>query len=77
MSWIKTKNRLPDTDRLCWLYNEETGGIKLGSLFAIENGIYWTISNGYFERDLGRIESDCELDDNYEFTHWQYVPDLP
>lgn len=77
MSWMKTKNRLPDTDRLCWLYNDETGEIKLGSLNSETDGYLWAMSDHLFTRDLGRIESECELDDNYEFTHWQYVPDLP
>lgn len=77
MSWIKTKNRLPDTDRLCWLYNEDTHSIQLGVLLGYDEGIVWAFTNGQFTKDFDKIRTDYDEELQDEFTHWQYVPDLP
>jgi hypothetical protein len=59
-----------------WLYNIDTNYLALGALVYIHGWVY-VISNGIIYAKGGIISSECELDDEYEFTHFALLPELP
>lgn len=42
-----------------------------------ESGWLWAVSNGTIYQEGGRIVSECEMDDDYDFTHWLPLPNVP
>lgn len=59
-----------------WLYNENNKWLCLGCA-VYEDGWMWAVSNGVIYAENGQIVSECECDDDYEFTHYCKLPKLP
>lgn len=59
-----------------WLYNQNTGFITLGCMIY-EDGWLWAVSNSVIYSKDNKIISECECDDDYEFTHYCKLPNLP
>ena len=76
MEWISTKDRLPEELETVWVFNKETKVISLGCI-VYDDGWMWAVSNGSVYIKDYKIVSECELDDEYIFTHWMLLPDLP
>lgn len=76
MNWINVKHKLPEELETVWAFNINTKFIALASLFY-SDGWMWAISNGTIYIEDQRIVSECEHDDEYVFTHWMRLPDLP
>jgi hypothetical protein len=79
--WISLKKSYPKENETVWLYNANTNHIALGLRVWIndgdDSGWMWAISNGIIYSENGRIVSECETDDDYEFTHFSRLPVLP
>lgn len=76
MEWISVKDKLPDELQTVWACNNETNFVALACL-TYYDGWIWAISNGTIYSEDGKIISECELDDDYDFTHWMPLPELP
>jgi len=76
--WISVTDELPDELQTVWACDMGTGYVKLACIiYDYEYGFLWSISNGVIYSENGIIISECELDDDYSFTHWQPLPELP
>lgn len=79
---IKTLADLPE-EITVWLYNIETNYLALGELVYPgapddpDAGWLFAVSDGTIYAEDGRIIAECELDDEYEFTHFALLPELP
>jgi hypothetical protein len=66
-----------------WLYNIDTNYLALGALVysgapdEYDAGWLYAVSNGTIYAEDGKIIAECELDDEYEFTHFALLPELP
>jgi hypothetical protein len=77
-SFIPFTEARPEEKETVWLYNEDNNFVALGCRVWIDGeGWFWAISNGVIYAENGKIVLECEFDDNYEFTHWSRLPDLP
>ena len=76
MEWIEVSKQLPKENETVWAINKEKGWVMLASL-VYEDGWFWTVSNGIIYAENKNIVSECELDDDYDITHWQSLPELP
>lgn len=74
--WISVEDRLPDELQTVWALNKKDKFIALACLFY-DDGWLWAVSNGTIYLEYGKIVSECDLDDEYEFTHWQPLPEAP
>jgi hypothetical protein len=74
--WIFLGDKSPNELETVWAYNNETGFVALACMVYNE-GWLWSISNGNIYSEDGKIVSECELDDDYDFTHWMPLPELP
>jgi hypothetical protein len=74
-----TPDNMPPEKQTVWAYNENTHHVALAEFMHVTNeGWFWTLSNGIIYADeSGRIVAETELDDNYEFTHFAILPELP
>jgi len=72
---------MPDEKETVWLYNANTNHVALGCLMwvgcDVDDGWIWALSNGTIYSENGKIVSECEADDDYEFTHFSRLPALP
>lgn len=76
MEWINVKEKLPEENETVWAINKEKGWVMLGCLIY-DDGWLWAKSNGFIYAENGNIVAECELDDDYDVTHWQPLPKLP
>ena len=81
-SFISLDDSKPNENETVWLYNKNNKFVALGCLVWVggdsdERGWVWAVSNGTIYNENGKIVSECEFDDDYEFTHWSRLPDLP
>lgn len=76
MEWISVEDKLPEEQQTVWAYDNKTKFITLACLMYYD-GWLWTVSNGMIYVEDGKIISECELDDDYDFTHWMPLPELP
>jgi len=76
MEWINVQDRLPKELETVWVFNKETKIISLGCI-VYDDGWMWAVSNGSVYIEDYKIVSECELDDEYIFTHWQSLPEPP
>ena len=76
MKWICVKDKLPEELQTVWAYNNETKFVALAFL-TYYDGWLWAVSNGTIYSEDGKIIIECELDDDYDFTHWMPLPELP
>lgn len=69
----------PDENETVWLYNSKDKFVALGChVWTGEEGSWcWALSNGSIYADNDKIVSECDVDDDYEFTHWCRLPVLP
>lgn len=74
--WVSVKDKLPEENETVWAYNINDKFIALACLVYVD-GWLWAVSNGSIYTDRGNIISECELDDEYEFTHWIPLPKVP
>jgi len=77
LKWIPTKDKLPKESQTVWAYNNKTKFIALACLTYQEDTWLWAVSNGIIYSENNEIISECELDDDYDFTHWMELPQLP
>ena len=76
-NWILIADKLPPTGQDVWLFNELFEHITIGGLYPGENDDFcWSALSGDMYVKRGKIVCESEQDD-YEFTHWQLLPDLP
>ncbi len=77
--WISFSDELPDENETVWLYNEGNKFVALGCRVwtGEDGGWLYALSNGNIYNESGKIVSECEVDDDYEFTHWSRLPALP
>ena len=79
-TWVSIeKGCYPDPLETVWLYNPANGALALGchTYNGQDDGWCWAISNGIIYAENGQIVSECEVDDDYLFTHWRRLPLLP
>lgn len=76
MNWIETKNKMPKENQTVWLFNINTGWVNLGCRVYVDSGWLWAITNGVIYNENNCIVSECELDDDYNVTHWSPLPEL-
>lgn len=76
MGWIDVNDSLPEENETVWAYSVYTNFVALAAV-VYGQGWLWAISNGTIYIDNGKIVSECESGDDYEFTHWQPLPRLP
>ena len=76
MEWISVKDKLPEELQTVWACNNKTKFVALACL-TYYDGWLWAISNGSIYSEDGKIISECELDEDYDFTHWMSLPELP
>lgn len=77
LKWIPTKDQLPKESQTVWAYNNRTKFIALACLTYQEDTWLWAVSNGIIYSENNEIISECELEDDYDFTHWMELPQLP
>lgn len=77
MEWIDVNERLPNELDTVWMYNVYTNFIALGAHVFVGDGYVWSKSNNLIYEEDGLIFSECEIDDDYEITHWIPLPELP
>ncbi len=78
VNWIPLSLMFPNEDEVVWLYNKNNNVIHLGCHTYVRNeGWFWAISTGVIYSDNNIIMSECEFDDDYEFTHFSILPKLP
>jgi len=77
--WASFAQGFPDENETVWLYNRLNKFVALGCrVWTGEDGGWcWALSNGTIYGENGKIVSECEMDDDYEFTHWSRLPVLP
>ena len=77
--WASFAQGFPDENETVWLYNSMNKFVALGCrVWTGEDGGWcWALSNGTIYGENGKIVSECEMDDDYEFTHWSRLPVLP
>lgn len=75
--WTPFSVSSPAESETVWLYNVNNGSLALGCLAWVESRWLFAISNGVIYTENGKIVAECELDDDYEFTHWAKLPELP
>ena len=76
MKWIKTKDKMPNELETVWAFNENDNFISLACI-VYDDGWMWAVSNGSVYLKDKKIVSECELDDEYIFTHWMPLPEPP
>jgi len=76
LNWIDVNVVLPEDGQTVWACNDKTGFVALACLVYDESWL-WAVSNGNIYSENGKIISECELDDDYDFTHWHPLPELP
>lgn len=78
-SWVSFEQGFPDENETVWLYNCNNNHIALGCrVWTGEDGGWClALSNGTIYGENGKIVSECDIDDDYEFTHWSRLPELP
>lgn len=76
MEWIKVDKKLPAENETVWAINKEKKYVWLACLIY-DDGWLWAVSNGTIYSENGNIVSECEMDDEYDVTHWQPLPKLP
>lgn len=76
IGWISLKEKHPEENQTVWACNINTGYVALCCL-VYEDGWLWAKSNGLIYSENGKIVSECETDDDYDFTHWIPLPELP
>jgi len=76
-NWIDINDKLPNENETVWLYNIKTKFVALGAL--VWSDCYWIFAttNGIIEEEDGKISAECELDYDWEVTHWHALPELP
>lgn len=78
MKWISVKEKMPKQNETVWICNQETGFVTIGSyVYFYNEGWFWVVTNGVIYSEEREIISECELDDDYNITHWQKLPKLP
>jgi hypothetical protein len=75
-NWIPLMLELPDESETVWLYNVDSKFLALGCRIVEGDDWLWAVSNGVIYAEGGKIVSECEPDD-YEFTHFCRLPELP
>jgi hypothetical protein len=74
--WIKTSDELPITGVPVWAY--EGSQPYLAELDHIDEGLAWVRVYGEpYMVDGTWYSPDTEYDDDYNPTHWQYLPEPP
>jgi len=79
-NWSSLNDGLPEDleeNETVWACNKETGFVALACLVYCEDGWLWAISNGVIYSENGKIISECDIDDAYDFTHYQRLLKLP
>lgn len=78
-TWKRLNESLPDENETVWLYNEVTKFVALGCRVwtGEDGGWLYALSTGSIYNESGKIVSECEVDDDYEFTHFSRLPALP
>ncbi len=76
MKWINVEDKLPKESETVWAINKDTRFIMLGCI-VYEDGWLWAESKGIIYCEDNNIVAECELDDEYDITHWQPLPKLP
>lgn len=74
--WIPLTKERPSESETVWFYNKKTKFVMLGCIGYIEDGYLFATSNGIIYSENGKIVSECEYDDDYEFTHFARLPEL-
>jgi len=75
-NWVELKSDYPDENEAVWAYNINTGYVAL-AVYVYDHAWFWAVSNGIIYNENGRIVTEAELDDDYEFTHFCRLPGLP
>jgi len=75
--WVSV-DEPPKENKSIWLYNEKNNHVALGCRVYLNNeGWFWALSNGSIYAIENEIIVESDIDDDYEFTHWKYVTELP
>jgi hypothetical protein len=79
--WVRTEEGLPPLDLPVWMFLADTGQIVIGCRSEAEEGWLWgeCYDGDYWWDNEKRIwkADNCEQDDDYQPTHWQYLPQPP
>ena len=81
--WKTFEEGYPDENETVWLHSRY-GGIKIALGCRVFVGVVkdnaswmWALSNGAINAEGDKIVAECEINDNYAFTHWCRLPLLP
>lgn len=74
--WISVDVALPKENETVWICNNKTRYVNIGCL-VYDEGWLWAVTNGTMYVEDDKIVAECELDDDYDVTHWMPMPYLP
>ena len=79
MNWKTFAQEIPNENETVWLYNSTNKFVALGCHVWVDEecGWNWALSDGIVYCENGKIVAECEIDEDYVFTHWSRLPDLP
>ena len=77
-NWISVDEQLPPENQTVFLLNNKSNSIWIGChVYLINEGWFWATSNGNnLYINANEIVAECEIDDDYEITHWHPLPKI-
>jgi hypothetical protein len=77
--WVKVEDELPSLDVPVWILIPDSNEPIIGCRTDDGEGWVWarcySLADCYWNKETQRWEVDnCEADDDYHPTHWQYLP---
>jgi hypothetical protein len=76
--WISVDEQLPPENQTVLAYSKETKFVFIGAhVYLNDDGWFWSKA---LDCDLwiedGNIVTECEIDDDYQVTHWHPLPKI-
>lgn len=77
-NWISVDEQLPAENQTVLAYSSDTKFVFIGAhVYTHNEGWFWTKSiNGDLWIEDDNIVTECEVDDDYQVTHWHPLPKI-
>ena len=79
-AWKRIEDGLPPLDEVVWMYLPDTGQPVIGCREMVDN-VSWLWANAHgafwYDKEAGQWRADCESDEDYQPSHWMYLPKPP